>query len=119
MSPFAKFSPENRIRDGMTALGVSSTFTGAITKISQTRLSHALAGIKPLGSVEAERAVEILDELVQLQKKCDPIPVKFTSAIQIDKLLSLLRNNKLFVVVGGDHEAEDVSADAESADAHE
>lgn len=116
MSPFAKYSPESRIENRIKQLGgITITYVSALTyknncAVSPTKLSLALAGNKALPSDLAEKVVSLLDELIALQKMCEPLELCFTNAEKTTAVLNLVRRGELFIVVGKSEE--DGSTDA-------
>jgi hypothetical protein len=118
MSPFAKFSPESRIENRIKHLGITITYLSALTyknycAVSPTKLSLALAGNRALPGDLGEKVVSLLDELIALQKMCEPLELKFTNSEKTTAVLNLMRDDRLFIVVGKSEE--EVAANAGGA----
>jgi len=104
MSPFAAFSAENRIAAKMKTLDISASFLASLSGVSNTKISHALQGIRQLLNHEAAKVLDALGELEKLSAACRPIPVAYKNANVIRELLAAWRDKKFFVAVGSTEE---------------
>jgi hypothetical protein len=93
----ATFNPENVIQRRLDALGCPvASFAVIWGARSQSYLSQALRGNVSLGGDEARQLLQILDEMEQLAKSVEPLPVDWRSGSQIKIVLELCRARRDF-----------------------
>jgi hypothetical protein len=98
--PFATFSTENQIKQKMDSLRVTASVLSALCDgISQTKLSQALSGFRPLTNPEGIRVLECLGQLEQIARACSPVPVSFQNPTIIKHLIKALADGEVLITV--------------------
>lgn len=91
---FAKLSSENRIKERLAKLDCTVSFICGLAGIPDSRLGQALRGLKPLANDDADLLLERLDELDDLVRAFEPVPVALTKPQKIRQLLEEIRDQR-------------------------
>jgi hypothetical protein len=94
MNMNASLSVENRIQRALGELGIGLVQFCVISgEISQTRLSQAFNGLRPLPNELGEKLEAIIHELQAIRDDAKPIPVDFRNVIAIKEILEQRRQH--------------------------
>jgi hypothetical protein len=84
-------SAESRLQGRLDELGTTASFVSALDgRISNTRLSQALRGLKHLDNLDAIRLLALTSRLIELQDALRPIPLSLASPQTVKILLEHL-----------------------------
>jgi hypothetical protein len=92
MNVNASMSVENRIQRALDELGIGLVQFCVISgEVSQTRLSQAFNGLRPLPNELGEKLEGVIFELKAIREGAKPIPVDFRNVIAIKEILEQRR----------------------------
>lgn len=100
----AKFSPEGRLIEFIHEERSTASFIASLAKLrgvprlTQSRLNEVERGV-PLNHDDASNLDALMRELEHLRDAVKPIPVRYWNALDVNELLNLIREGKLFVVI--------------------
>jgi|ERR1700730_2645524 len=80
-------SVENRINEKIGKLNCTVNFIAALSGISNTKLSNALNGIKPLLNNEGLAVNKLCDDLLEFCAEYAPVPIELRNAGLIKEIL--------------------------------
>jgi hypothetical protein len=87
----AILAAEVRIQDRLSELGTTAQFLSALDgRISNSRLSQALRGLKDLENSDAERLLALTKRMVELRECFSPVPIAWKNPVDIQYLLDNL-----------------------------
>ena len=92
-------SIENLLIEKMAKLNCSAAFISLVSGYSQTKLSQALSGLRPLPSQDALGLLQQVRRMEKLIEQVAPIPVSFKNPTAIRELMDAMDAGRVRVVV--------------------
>lgn len=90
---------EDRIRQRMQTLGITSGFLAALSEVNPTRFSLAFSGQKDFDNSQVLLIDKFLTDLEELSAAVAPLPLALVNAKIVRGVLDLRRNGDLWVDV--------------------
>lgn len=90
---------EDRIRQRMQTLGITSGFLAALSEVNPTRFSLAFSGQKDFDNSQVLLIDKFLADLEELARAAAPLPLALTNAKIVRGVLDSRRNGSLWVDV--------------------
>jgi hypothetical protein len=98
----ATFSPEAKIKNGLRELNCAeSNFANFAGVVGRTRLMEGLAGQKDFERHDAERMLQVLEEMRELQSEID-VPIDWSRVDKISTALAIRRVAKIAAELNDD-----------------